>query len=173
MRRVLGFGTYGTWMSWAGWWWRGPGEWERQLRQNKMSQSSKTNGQGMLQVARRNKKEPEPAFRNISHHDLWIQEGATAFLFSGSSSRHPLLPLPPQSAKVARSHTRSTHAVRQVCLPWPQGWTSPGPIALQIISEKWEPKRELGQSSCPGKAVCKGKTESDRDQNSKSAHRHW
>ncbi|KAL1766687.1 hypothetical protein HispidOSU_019537 [Sigmodon hispidus] len=79
-----------------------------------MSQSSKTNSQGMLQVARRNQKEPEPVFRNISHHDLGIQKGATAFLFfSRSSSRHPLLPLPSQPAKVARSHTRSTHAVRQ------------------------------------------------------------
>lgn len=52
-----------------------------------------------------------------SHHDPRIPEEATAFLFP-QRSRRPLVPRPPERASW---HPCSTHAVRQVCLPRPQG----------------------------------------------------
>jgi hypothetical protein len=143
---VLSFGNYGTWMTSGGVvvaLARREGE---TARQNKISRSSKKNSQRMLQVARHNTRGACTSLQQ--YFSPWPRDPGGSHSFSsslGSSSMHPLLPHPPQLAKVVRSHIRSTHAVRQVCLPWPQGWTSPGPIALQIISEKREPKWELGQ----------------------------
>lgn len=88
-------------------------------------------------------------------------------------SQAPTTTPPSLTSYVSRSHTHSTHAVRQVCLPWPQGCTSLGPIALQIIACSGSLGGNSSRVFFPRKIICsKRKIEQDRDQDSRSAHCH-
>ena len=93
-------------------------KWERQLRPNKTS--LRVAGRA-AKDARRGEARQKAAWANPQKHfspQSLERGGATAFLFPKSSRNAHFYPALPN---LACSHTRSTHAVTQVCLSRPPG----------------------------------------------------